>query len=171
MALAPCALGKHQRRQTGAVLSGMKQPMSKWRIRRATANDAETYSECIDAAYSAYANRISDLPAVSDGIADDINDHIVWVAEADQNIVAGIVLIPCDDTLLVANIAVHPDASGNGLGRVLMELAETEAAALELDELSLSTHVDIPENISLYEHLGWQETARTGNKVKMRKRL
>ncbi len=37
--------------------------------------------------------------------------------------------------------------------------------------LRLSTHVDMPENVRLYIHLGWEETGRTGNKVQMKKNI
>ena len=37
--------------------------------------------------------RIPDLPAVSEGIAEDIATHFVWVAEGDDRIIGGIVLL------------------------------------------------------------------------------
>ena len=143
--------------------------MSKWRIRPATVQDSAGLSECIEAAYSVYASRITDLPAVSEGISDDIANQIVWVAEVNQTIVGGIVLIPKQDFLILANVAVHPKSSGLGLGRALIELADHVCLELGLNDIRLSTHVDIPENVRLYKHLGWQETGRTGNKIHMRK--
>jgi len=145
--------------------------MSKWQIRPAKVRDSCALSECIDAAYSIYASRITDLPAVSNGISNDIENHRVWVAEVNQNIVGGIILIPHDEFLLLANIAVHPESSGLGLGRALIELAEAECLELGLHELRLSTHVEIPENVRFYTYLGWQETDRFGNKIQMRKIL
>jgi GNAT superfamily N-acetyltransferase len=145
--------------------------MTKWRIRRANVRDSGGFSECIDAAYSVYASRIVDLPAVSEGISDDIEKDRVWIAEIGPKIVGGIVLIPEDDFLLLANVAVRPECSGLGLGRALMGLAEAECRKLGLNELRLRTHVSIPENVSLYEHLGWQETGKSGTKVHMRKTL
>lgn len=145
--------------------------MSKWQIRPANARDARALSECIKAAYSIYASRVTDLPAVAEGISGDIKNHRVWVAEIDQNIVGGIILISHDDFVLLANVAVHPDSSGLGLGSALINLAEAECLNLGLHELRLSTHVDIPENVRLYTYLGWQETGRTGNKIHMRKVL
>ena len=55
--------------------------MEKWSIRRAEPRDATALSDCIDAAYSVYAPRIKDLPAVSEGISEEIENHLVWVAE------------------------------------------------------------------------------------------
>ena len=145
--------------------------MPKWKIRPANVLDAPALSECIEAAYSVYASRITDLPAVSAGISDDITNQIVWVAEINQSIVGGIVLIPKEDFIILANVAVHPKSVGLGLGRALIELADSVCLELELNELRLSTHVGIPENVRLYKYLGWHETGRTGNKIHMRKIL
>ena len=145
--------------------------MNPWTLRRATVDDAKELAACIDAAYAIYAGRISDLPSVSEGIEDDIANRIVWVAEQSQKIVGGLILFTEIDFMLVMNIAVHPDTSGLGIGRRLMTKAEEETRVRGLSEMRLSTHVDMPENVALYEHLGWQEIERSGSKVKMRKSL
>ena len=141
--------------------------MPNFTIRHAQARDSSALSECIDAAYSIYASRITDLPAVSEGISHAIENHRVWVAEIEHDIVGGIILIPHDDFMILENVAVHPKSTGLGLGRALMERAEAECLELGLHELRLSTHEDMPENVQLYTHLGWRETARSGNKVHM----
>ncbi len=71
----------------------------------------------------------------------------------------------------LANVAVHPDHKGAGLGRALMALAETEALDQGYREMRLTTHVDMPENVQLYAHLGWEQDYRRGNKVSMRKTI
>lgn len=145
--------------------------MANWIIRRAEAEDAAALADCIEAAYAHYASRIADLPAVSDGIAAQIRDNLVWVAVREDQIVGGIVLVIRADHGVLANVAVDPDARGAGLGKALMDLVEAEARALGLAQLRLSTHVAMPENVRLYEHLGWRETGRSGNKVMMAKGL
>jgi N-acetylglutamate synthase-like GNAT family acetyltransferase len=145
--------------------------MANWSIRRAKQRDATALADCIDAAYAIYASRISDLPAVSEGIAKDIENNVVWVAEQDDNIVGGMVLVLKKNYVVLANVAVDPIATGTGLGRAFTELAKTESRRLGRVKLRLSTHVDMPENVSLYEHLGWQEAGRSGNKVHMEKTL
>ncbi|MDJ0958531.1 MAG: GNAT family N-acetyltransferase [Arenicellales bacterium] len=145
--------------------------MTKWKIRPATVQDSVALSECIEDAYSVYASRVTDLPAVSEGISDDIKKQIVWVAEISQTIVGGIVLIPKKDFLVLANVAVHSKSSGLGLGRALIEVADRVCLERGLNEIRLSTHIDIPENVRLYKHLGWHETSRVGNKIHMRKFL
>ena len=145
--------------------------MTNCRIRRARDEDAEALAKCIDAAYARYQGRIEDLPSVSEGIADDIKTHYVWVAELDHAVVGGLVLIPRDGFALLANVAVDPAASGLGLGRRLITCAEDACRERGFRELRLTTHVAMPENVRLYEYLGWKETGRSGSKVHMVKQL
>lgn len=143
--------------------------MQNWSIRRAEAADADGLSDCMDAAYAPFAARIPDLPAMAAGIAEEIANCQVWVAQSGENIVGGLVLMPGDGFMKLANVAVHPDAQGTGLGRALMALAESEAANQGYDQMRLTTHADMPENIRLYTHLGWRAGERRGNKVSMTK--
>ncbi len=143
--------------------------MSEPTPRRANDRDADGLAACIEAAYSVYADRITDLPAVSEGIADSIRDNRVWVVEMGQQIVGGMILVPCDEFLMLENIAVRPEAAGSGLGRILIAQAEQDCRDLGLSEIRLSTHVDMPENVAIYSRLGWQETGRSRHKVHMRK--
>jgi len=143
--------------------------MSNFTVRRAAVRDAEGLAECIEAAYSIYASRIDDLPAVSAGVPDAIERSRVWVAERGGKIVGGMILVSHDGFLLLENIAVRPECSGMGLGRTLIDCAETDCLELGLHEIRLSTHEAMPENVAIYSRLGWTETRRSGNKVHMSK--
>jgi len=140
-------------------------------IRPAQTKDAHALASCIDAAYAQYAERISDMPSVSDGCAEDIANNQVWVAVQADEVIAGLVLIAADGFMKLANLAVHPDHGGKGLGRKLIELSECEAKRQGFSEMRLNTHVGMPENVRLYQHLGWAEVARSDNTVSMKKRL
>ena len=131
--------------------------------------DAEPLTDCIDAAYAVYACVIADLPPVSEGIAQTIDNSRVWVAETEEGIIGGIILAPHKNFLMLENIAVQPGSSGMGVGAALIRQAEVDCLELGLHQLRLSTHVDMPANVRLYEHLGWQKTGRSGNKVLMSK--
>ncbi len=96
---------------------------------------------------------------------------MVWVAEFDNTVVGGLILVLKDEYAILANIAVDPDCKGMGVGRGLIGHAEVYCRSLKKAELRLSTHIDMPENVRLYEHLGWEETERSGNKVHMTKLL
>lgn len=138
-------------------------------IRKARLQDAGALAACIDAAYAKYDRRISDLPPVSEGIAEDIANNQVWVAVDNGEVVAGLVLVPQDRFMTLANVAVHPRHAGKGIGRSLMKLSESEARRQGYVEMRLNTHAAMPENVRLYEALGWEEVSRSGTAVSMRK--
>lgn len=140
-------------------------------IRNAVLSDAAGLVTCIDAAYATYKERLDGLPAVSGGIEGDIRDNHVWVADLDGAVVGGLVLITEERVAVLANLAVDPKHSGKGLGRKLIARAERYCREIGIEELRLSTHVQMSENVSLYARLGWRETGRAGNKVHMSKEL
>lgn len=145
--------------------------MEQIEIRKAQLSDAEGLAACIDAAYAKYQSRIFDMPAVSDGCAEEIANNQVWVATQDGAIVGGLFLIANDGFMKLANLAVHPVHGSKGIGGRLMKLAEQATREQGLFEMRLNTHVAMPENVELYTHLGWYETSRNGNTVSMSKRL
>ena len=145
--------------------------MRNFTVRRAKARDSNELSRCIDAAYSIYSDSIVDLPDVSAGIADAIKRNRVWVAVAGQQIVGGMVLVVHVTHLVLENIAVHPECSGMGVGKALLEQAETDCVQFGLAEIRLSTHEDMPQNVAIYSRLGWIESGRSGSKVYMSKKV
>jgi len=52
-----------------------------------------------------------------------------------------------------------------------MRFAESTVRQRGFSEIRLATHVLLEENLSLYRHLGWQETARDEQRVFMKKSL
>jgi ribosomal protein S18 acetylase RimI-like enzyme len=150
--------------------------MHDWRLRRAEPTDAPALASCVEAAYHHYIPRIGKPPGpMLADYAEVIARHQVWVAEAERQIIGVLVLIPEEDTLLLDNIAVHPDHQRRGIGRALLELADAEALCQGYDELRLYTHETMTENIALYTRSGWVETHRGHQdgyaRVFMRKRL
>jgi ribosomal protein S18 acetylase RimI-like enzyme len=86
-----------------------------------------------------------------------------WIAEQDDRIVGLLVLIPEPDHLLLENVAVHPDAQGSGLGRLLLDHVEREAGRLGFTEIRLYTNEAMTENIAYYQRRGYAETHRAGD--------
>jgi len=74
-----------------------------------------------------------------------------------------------NDYASIANVAVHPNFQGQGLGGGLLTFAEKVAKEKCYSELRLATHVLLKENVSLYIHLGWAETDRDEVRVYMKK--
>ncbi len=145
-------------------------------LRRAAADDAPAVRAVVRAAYARYVPRMGrePMPMTAD-YARAVRENQIWLAGEPPAIEAMLELVPAADHLLVANIAVHPDRQGTGLGRRLLDFAETEAKRQGFDELRLYTHVTMTENVAMYEHLGWQQTHRGGQdgfeRVFMRKLL
>lgn len=139
-------------------------------IRRARLTDVAGLAACMDAAYaSARALGVS-LPPVSEGLDTDLRDHLVWVAVAD-GIRGGVVLGVGGDVAHLINIAVHPSCGGQGVGKRLLDTALNEARRRGARSMDLATHVDMPENVEMYRHLGWQETGRDQSRIFMSRRL
>ncbi|GAB2183257.1 GNAT family N-acetyltransferase [Roseibium sp. LAB1] len=133
--------------------------------------DAPRLKACIDAAYAPVKSTLPDLPDVSAGIAADISENHVFVAEIADRIIGCAILGLSGTSAHLMNLAVDPDVKGQGLGRRLIAAAEEFARENGAHEMHLATHVGMPENIALYTHLGWSEMERNGNKILMTKDL
>ena len=125
------------------------------------------------AAYMIYTTRLGGktLPPMTVDYEEEIRSYPVWIAESDGILVGGLILMPEDDCMTIANVAVHPKFQGNGLGSSLMALGEAEAKRHGYSELCLATHLLLTENISLYRHIGWTETGRDEYRVYMKKKI
>ncbi|WP_160647016.1 GNAT family N-acetyltransferase [Chengkuizengella marina] len=145
----------------------------KWIIRKAIVDDAKDLKDCMDAAYSKYLSRLKgkQLPPMNIDYEEEISSFPVWVVDSEKEIVGGLILMFENDYTKVANVAVHPDFQGNGLGRNLMDFAEAEAKKRGYFELRLATHILLTENISFYLNLGWEEIDRDDTRVYMRKNI
>ena len=148
-------------------------PKRSWTIRKAIGSDGKALTECMHAAYMIYSERLSvrTLPPLTVDYEWEICSNPVWVAISDGTVVGGLILMPEDDFMKVANIAVHPHFQGHGLGRGLMELAEAEAERRGYSELRLATHLLLTENLSPYSHLGWSETGRDTERAYFKKNI
>lgn len=73
--------------------------------------------------------------------------------------VACVCFTPLADALSLGRLAVSPEYRGQGLGKRLIDLAVQRAAALGFSFVELNVRVELIENISLYQHLGFLVTA------------
>ena len=104
-----------------------------------------------------------------------VRDHRAYVIEEGGEVVGALVLIEKDGGLLLDNVAVLPSRHGEGVGRRLLEHAESEARRLGYGHLDLYTHERMTENVALYARIGYVEVDRRTEhgfpRVYMRKRL
>jgi GNAT superfamily N-acetyltransferase len=145
-------------------------------LRSAETADASRVAELVDAAYGHYVERIGMLPGpMTNDYADVIRNRQVTVAEHQGAIVGIIVLTVTDEGFLVDNVAVHPSHRGTGLGRALLQFAETEAQRAGFDAIYLYTHEKMTENLALYARIGYVEYDRRSqgafSRVYLRKHL
>lgn len=140
-------------------------------IREATPEDSDSLKNCMVSAYAIYQERMGGarLPPMDVDYLSEIKNHPTWVIESDGNILGGLIMVIENDQASIANIAVNPKFQGQGVGGELMRFAESKAREGNFSELRLATHVLLDENISLYRHLGWEETGRDETRVFMKK--
>ena len=145
----------------------------QWHIREARPEDSEGLQICMESAYAGYQERMGGkrLPPMDLDYSMEIKKFPVWVAECDACVVGGLIMVFENDHAILANIAVHAEFQGLGIGGGLMKFAETNAKDNNYSELRLATHVLLNENLSLYRHLGWTEIGRDETRVTMRKQI
>lgn len=138
-------------------------------IRRATRTDLPALRDIVPAAYAGYADAGIALPDVAGGLADDIDAGRLWLA---GNPPLGVLAVATTQpNAHLMNVAVAPDAGGQGVGKALINHAVQAARAAGCAELRLTTHRLMPGNVALYEHLGWHVSGREGDKVFMTRAL
>ncbi len=137
-------------------------------VRRATAKDADALTSCLVAAYAPFQHL--GLPPVTSGVRDDIENHDVWVADV-GGVVRGGVVVTLGGTAHIANLAVHPDAGGQGIGKALLDAAGQAAKRAGFPDIRLTTHAKMTATQAFYAKCGWVETGRAGDKVYLEKKL
>jgi GNAT superfamily N-acetyltransferase len=146
------------------------------RIRSATPADVAAIEHVVRTAYAKYVDRIGKPPGpMLDDYAARVDEGSVRVLEDARGLAGMLVLLPQSGHLLLDNIAVAPERQGEGIGRRLLAVAESEALRRGFDELRLYTNAAMHENLAMYAKLGWEEygTAEQAGyqRVFFRKRL
>lgn len=130
-------------------------------LRPAVDDDAGFAAVCVAAAYAQWIAKLGRKPGpMLDDYHAVIAEDRVLIAELDGVSVGVLVMRETDEGFLLDNIAVLPECTGQGIGRVLLLRAEETAAQLGYDSLYLYTNERMTENIELYAKIGYREYAR-----------
>jgi ribosomal protein S18 acetylase RimI-like enzyme len=131
------------------------------RLRPATVADAARLTELVQAAYGHYVERLGGPPRpMTEDYAEVVRTHRVIVAEHGGKVLGLVVLGVSDEGFFVDNVAVDPAHQGTGVGKALLEHAESEARDAGFDSIYLYTHERMVENLALYSRIGYVEYDR-----------
>lgn|SRR5262245_30228027 len=145
-------------------------------LRPASAIDVQGIKACVDAAYRPYIERIGRKPGpMLEDYSKVVEERQVIVAEFGGTVAGVLVLATSHEGFLLENVAVLPDHRGTGMGKALLQYAESEARRQGFGSLYLYTHEKMTENQQLYSKIGYVEYDRRVEhgfaRVYMRKRL
>lgn len=130
-------------------------------MRPARPGDGESLQRIEVAAGAAFAGvGLSDIAAAEPPSTDHLATYALagrsWVAaDAQENVVAYVIVDVIDACAHVEQISVHPDCQGRGVGRRLLDEVERWAVGRGLAALTLTTFADVSWNAPLYAHLGF----------------
>jgi GNAT superfamily N-acetyltransferase len=130
---------------------------SHLRIRRAGPPDAAAVRSLVREAYAQWIAVIGrePLPMKAD-YGKAVCEHEIDLLHANNELVALIEVFRTADHLFIENIAVAPKHQGKGLGRHLLNHAETKAKSAGLAELRLLTNQAFATNVRLYQSVGFR---------------
>ena len=135
--------------------------LGEYAARPAAQEDAPGAAACVRSAYEHYVARNGLVPVpMRQDYEEVIRDCQVTVVEHGGGIIAVLALAVTGEGFLLDNIAIAPAHQGKGLGRVLLEYAETEARRQGFDSIYLYTQEIMTENLALYRRIGYLEYAR-----------
>lgn len=130
-------------------------------IRPAQPEDLAAVQNIVAAAYAPLAARMDETPApMQDDYAARIAEGAVSVFEHEGAVIGLLVISDLPDAMMLENVAIAPEAQGQGAGRQLIAYAEVEAIRRGFTRVRLYTHITMIENQWLYRRLGYDEVSR-----------
>lgn len=128
-------------------------------IRPATAADLAAVVALIDAAYRHYVPTLGGRRPrpMDDDQAARLAAGELFVLEDEGRLLGVVTMMARADAVHIFNLAVHPEAQGRGLLRLLLGFAEDAARRRNLPRLTLFTNVAMTKNRAIYAHLGFRE--------------
>lgn len=145
-------------------------------IRTAVETDVTDIRLCAQQAYVKYVQRMNREPApMHADFTSQIAMGCVAVAISHSRLMGYVVSYPEDSLFKLESVAVMPDYSGRGIGKLLIEYAEKSAKQIGYETMELYTNEAMSENIAMYPKIGYVEVGRRResgfNRVFFRKQL
>lgn len=128
-------------------------------IRQATPADVDWLTSCTDKAYGIYIPVLGrkPMPMTVDYLA-ALDDFDVWIAERAGSNAGLLVLQHEQDHTVIYSIAVLPDYSDQGIGKLLLWHAEKVAMAKGFEQLRLYTNERMKRNLAIYRGFGYVDS-------------
>lgn len=117
----------------------------------------------------AYMDRIIDPPSTAhaltaESLQERARTEAGFIAMDGEKIVGCVFVRERDDDCYIGKLAVEPAMQGRGIGKRLLEAAETFAASRGKQAVELQTRVELTGNQTAFVRLGFVETKRTAHK-------
>ena len=141
-------------------------------ISKATLADVSEINHLVNSAYrgdsskkgwTTEADLLGGVRIDEEGVKKLIIAEGIFLLKYTQNdqIVASVLLEQQSDCLYLGMLTVSPTLQGGGIGRQLLQAAETEAKALNLAKISMTVISVRKELIAWYERNGYKATGQT----------
>ena len=154
-------LEKDKHRKEFLPVSWNNKSTPKYLLRPAKIGDADAVMECVHEAFSCYVERMGLKPGpMLMDYAHEISENQVSVVEIQGQIIGVLVMKIKIEGFLLDVIAVDPHFQGVGVGKLMLEFAESEAQQQGYTSIYLYTHEKMTENLALYAKIGYVEYDR-----------
>lgn len=112
----------------------------------------------------AYMNDRIDPPSSALGLtpqslAEKAANEIGYLALEGEDLLGCMFLRPEPECLYIGKLAVAPEAQGRGVGRQLLQIAESVAKERGLPAMRLDTRIELTENHAVFAGWGFARTA------------
>ena len=149
--------------------------MTPWSVRPAGPDDAPTVHEITQAAFAGYGTLDPPSGALQETVetvAADLERYGGLLAyDADDHPVGALRFARFDGLFAVRRVAVVPALQGRGVGRLLLQRAEVDAAVVGERELRLGVRHQLVDNRGYWRRRGYEPVADRGRWMELRKLL
>ena len=100
----------------------------------------------------------SALSLTPQSIQEAAENHVILTASDNRKLIACCFLQTIEDAIYIGKLAVEAEYQGNGIARRFVQAAQKLAIANGLKKLTLQVRVELRENQTVFERLGFNKT-------------